>query len=176
MKLPLTDQFLLDVYQLIESTGDMYRSLAFHSMKEVLYPELFKMRQEYRRKRDRKQFGQFLNYLKKRGYIRIKNLENHKGVLLMPAGAERVLEVKTILKSKKKRPDGKWQMIIFDIPEKKRGLRDLLRFSLIRLGYQKLQESVWISPYDVTEVTEKIIREHGLDSYIKTFLIEEISL
>lgn len=176
MKLPLTDQFLLDMYAFLENLGGAYRSFAPRTMREVLYPELFKMRKEYARKRDRKQFGQFLHYLRKRGYIRIKNLENHKGVLLTPAGAERALEVKMILKSQKKRPDGKWQMIIFDIPEKKRGLRDLLRFSLFRLGYQKFQESVWVSSYDVAEATEKIIREHDLDSYIKTFLIEEISL
>lgn len=176
MRIPLTDQFLLDVYTLMESLGDTHRSLAPRTLREVLYPELFKMRREYRRKRDRKQFQQFLQYLKKRGYIRIKNLENKKGVLLTPAGMGRALEVKAILRSRNRRADRRWQMIIFDIPEKKRGLRDLLRSSLFRFGYQKLQESVWVSPYDVEEATENIIREYSLDPYIRTFLIEEILL
>ncbi|MBI1971489.1 MAG: hypothetical protein HYS52_01405 [Candidatus Wildermuthbacteria bacterium] len=144
-------------------------------MREVLFPELFKMRREYKRKLERKHFGQFLNYLKKRGYIQIKNLEQKKGVLLTPHGVERVLAVKTILKSKQKRADGKWQMIIFDIPEQKRWARDAFRFSLHQLGYQKFQESVWVSPYDVAEATEKAILEYELDSYVRTFLIEELS-
>lgn len=176
MKLPLTDQFLLDIYTLIENIGDTYRSLVPRTMKEVLYPELFKMRKEYARKQNRKQFGQFLYYLKKKGYIHVKNLEHKKGVLLTPQGVARVLEVKRTLKGKQKRPDGKWQMIIFDIPEKKRGTRDSFRIALVNLGYQKLQESVWVCPYDVAETTEEVIREYDLDPYIRTFLIEELSV
>ena len=176
MKLPLTDQFLLDIYTFLEKVGDTYRSLVPRTMKEVLYPELFKMRKEYARKRDRRQFGQFLHYLKKKGYIQIKKLEHKRGVLLTPQGVARALEVKRVLKGKQKRPDGKWQMIIFDIPEKRRGARDSFRIALIDLGYEKLQESVWVSPYDVAEETEKVTRDHNLDSYIRTFLIEEISV
>lgn len=65
-------------------------------------------------------------------------------------------------------------MVVFDIPEDLHNLRDLLRENLQGLGYQKLQQSVWTCPYDVSKETEEIIREYALDRYIKLFLIEEV--
>ncbi|OHA41705.1 MAG: hypothetical protein A3G59_03160 [Candidatus Taylorbacteria bacterium RIFCSPLOWO2_12_FULL_47_20] len=44
--------------------------------------------------------------------------------------------------------DGQWRVLIFDIPEKKRGLRDKIRLTLTAMGFKHLQHSVWIHPYD----------------------------
>ena len=38
-------------------------------------------------------------------------------------------------------------MIIFDIPEKKKSAREALRDKLKDLGFAKLQDSVWITPF-----------------------------
>ena len=48
--------------------------------------------------------------------------------------------------------DGKWRMVIFDIPEKKRGVRDRIRNLVSRLGFMRLQDSVWVYPYDCEEL------------------------
>ncbi len=80
------------------------------------------------------------------------------------------------MKKKKRRPDGKWQMVIFDIPEKKRVLRDIFRENLQILGYKILQQSVWVCPYEISKETEGIIRQYSLDPYVKLFLIEEIEM
>lgn len=48
--------------------------------------------------------------------------------------------------------DGKWRVLIFDIREYRRGDRDRLRLELSRLGFKKLQNSVWIYPYDCAEI------------------------
>ncbi|AKM84323.1 TPA: hypothetical protein DCZ46_03165 [Candidatus Campbellbacteria bacterium] len=53
---------------------------------------------------------------------------------------------------KPKKWDKKWRVIIFDVEEKKRGLRDLLRSNLNRLGFVKLQNSVWVFPYECEEL------------------------
>lgn len=42
--------------------------------------------------------------------------------------------------------DGKWRMVLFDIPEKDRRLRDLLRRHLGAGHFGYLQNSVWVSP------------------------------
>ena len=42
--------------------------------------------------------------------------------------------------------DGKWRIIVFDLPEKKRGLRNDLRKQLRSARFGGLQRSVWISP------------------------------
>lgn len=53
---------------------------------------------------------------------------------------------------KPKRWDGKWRTLIFDIPEKKRYIRDKVRNTLEHLGFKRLQDSVWIYPYPCEEV------------------------
>ena len=42
--------------------------------------------------------------------------------------------------------DGKWRVILFDLPEEERASRDLLRTKLRVSGWGCLQRSVWISP------------------------------
>lgn len=49
---------------------------------------------------------------------------------------------------KPKRWDGKWRVLIFDIPNYRRGLRAKLRRSLQCAGFKLLQGSVWIYPYN----------------------------
>lgn len=48
--------------------------------------------------------------------------------------------------------DGCWRIVIFDISEKRRGLRIRVRHLLERLGFVRLQDSVWVHPYDCEEI------------------------
>lgn len=52
---------------------------------------------------------------------------------------------------KPKKWDKKWRIVIFDIPQSKKSQRDKLRFTLKRIGFIKLQHSVWVYPYDCEE-------------------------
>ena len=180
MKLPLTDKFLWDLYGFFEIVGDIAKSPEIFKIKswnEICYPENSKFWREYEKKKNKKQFGQFINYLKKQGYIKIKNLEQEKGILLTLKGKQKVLKVKYKLNPIfKKRKDKKWIMVIFDIPEKKRKYRDDFRKFLYTLGFQKLQQSVWVSPNDAYEDLEKVIRIYSLDKFVRIFLIEEIEI
>ena len=54
--------------------------------------------------------------------------------------------------SKPRRWDGKYRLIIFDIKEWKRGVRDELRNWLKQLGFLPLQQSVWVHPYECRQV------------------------
>jgi len=45
---------------------------------------------------------------------------------------------------------------------------------LCNLWYKLYQHSVWITPYDVSEKTEKLFQMHSLDKYVKIFLIKQI--
>lgn len=177
MVLPLTDKFLLDLYNFIEKidkTLDLF--VPPRTMKEALYPEFYKLKRNYERKKERERFAQLIYYLKKKGYIKIKKLEQKQAVILTKKGADKVLKIRLKNREKKKRADGKWQMVTFDIPEEKRICRDLLRENLQILGYKMLQRSIWVCPYDVLRETEGIIRKYLLDPYVKLFLIEEIEL
>ena len=97
--------------------------------------------------------------------------------MLTPRGREKALKVRIFAKddkSARKRKDGKWIMVIFDVPESKRRYRDELRKILYALGFQKFQKSVWVCPNDVLQRLEDAIRIYNLDYYVRAFLIEEI--
>lgn len=53
---------------------------------------------------------------------------------------------------KPRRWDKRWRVVIFDIEQKRRALRDKVRHMLKRLGFMRLQDSVWVHPYDCEEV------------------------
>lgn len=52
--------------------------------------------------------------------------------------------------------DGKWRIVVFDLPENKRGLRNELRRQLRAAKFGGLQGSVWVSPDSVHAVRETL--------------------
>jgi len=78
------------------------------------------------------------------------------------------------LKRPMKEWDGKWRIVIFDIPEKKRDLRNFFRSRLKELGFRFLQESVWISPYNIADKVENLINQSKAGRYVHYLVVEEI--
>ncbi|MBM2820822.1 MAG: Transcriptional regulator, PaaX [Candidatus Berkelbacteria bacterium] len=70
--------------------------------------------------------------------------------------------------------DGKWRIVIFDIPETKRDLRNFFRGKLQELGYRFLQESVWICPYNIADKVEDLIAMCKVGQYIHYLVVEEL--
>ena len=66
----------------------------------------------------------------------------------------------------KKKWDGNWYLVIYDIPETKRKLRDILRENLRHLGFGELQASVWISPFNFFGEIERIVKDYNLFPYV----------
>ncbi len=64
----------------------------------------------------------------------------------------RHLDAKNFQIKKPKRWDGKWRVLIFDIPQARKGLRDKVRRTLVAIGFIRLQNSVWIYPYDCEDL------------------------
>jgi len=62
--------------------------------------------------------------------------------------------------------DGKWRIVIFDVPEKRRAARDLLRIKLKEWGFIKWQQSVWVTKKNCTEVLRNYIRQVGIEDWI----------
>src|SRR3989338_6188748 len=53
---------------------------------------------------------------------------------------------------KPKKWDKKWRMLIFDVREERKSLRDKIRRTLIAIGFERLQYSVWVYPYDCEDL------------------------
>lgn len=82
-------------------------------------------------------------------------LTYQEGLLrLTPAGERtlRKLELEDYKLKKPRRWDHKWRVLIFDIDERRRGLREKIRRTLAIIGFERLQDSVWVYPYDCEDL------------------------
>lgn len=59
--------------------------------------------------------------------------------------------------------DGKWRLVMFDIPQKLKRARDQLRSKLKELGFGMLQKSMWISPHNFTQDLREFLTFHNLE-------------
>jgi DNA-binding transcriptional regulator PaaX len=103
--------------------------------------------------------------LKKSGLIEFThNKQGQKVIRLTAAGKQKLREYELEEKSlaRPKRWDGKYRVIAFDIKEWKKTKRDSLRLWLARHNVVRLQNSVWISPYDCEEIIVLLKAKHKL--------------
>ncbi len=71
--------------------------------------------------------------------------------------------------------DGIWKIIIFDIPESKRAIRNTLRSKLISLGFKKWQNSIWISPYALDPAIEEELNQLATKLFIRLIKTTDIN-
>ncbi len=124
-------------------------------------------------------FGSYGSYrssvykLYKRGWIKFVNKDAQRFIKLTGKGQLRAL----LAKAKHPLPqkwDGKWRMIIFDIPEEAKELRNQLRNLLKENDFFKLQASVYVNPYSLNREAIKYLQETKLLPYIRILKIEEV--
>ncbi len=70
--------------------------------------------------------------------------------------------------------DKKWRMIIFDIPEKKKNIRRKINFLFNQAGLYRLQDSVWIYPYDCENIIGLLKTESGVGKEMLYVIADEI--
>ncbi|MCX6809800.1 MAG: CRISPR-associated endonuclease Cas2 [Candidatus Berkelbacteria bacterium] len=70
--------------------------------------------------------------------------------------------------------DGKWRIVIFDVPEKYRLARRVLRDKLREIGFLRLQKSVWASPYECENEINFIASIYQIEQYVNYIVAEKI--
>ena len=106
--------------------------------------------------------------LRTSGLIDKKGNYNNTKFSINAHGIARLNDLTFIDQSKKEPPvwDGRWRLVIFDIPESLREARDHIRRLLKELGFQRLQLSVWIHPFPVLEEFEAIRDAYGVQNHL----------
>lgn len=105
----------------------------------------------------RRKLQQSFDYLKRHNYVAIKSFpQRMTGPVLTDEGRERIRRVlmRRAFQSSiepKKKWDGKWRLILFDISTSERSKRNAFRTMIRRIGAVMLQKSVWVYPYDCSE-------------------------
>ena len=70
--------------------------------------------------------------------------------------------------------DGKWRIVAFDVPEKKKPEREALRRKLRELGFYELQKSVFVFPYECKDEIDFIVEFFNMRSYVRYGVLEAI--
>jgi len=98
--------------------------------------------------------------------IKISKTKGKVHVKLTSKGKAKIKEKFPILFKSKKRWDGFFRVVIYDISEESRRVRDNFRKKLKELGFGFLQKSVWLSPYDFLEDLKKFLKANKLDKKV----------
>jgi len=78
------------------------------------------------------------------------------------------------IKIKKEKWDGKWRILIFDVPERLRKGRNALRWEIKKLGFYELQKSVFVIPYECKEDIDFVVNFFELEKYVNYGVLESI--
>jgi DNA-binding transcriptional regulator PaaX len=70
--------------------------------------------------------------------------------------------------------DGKWRIVVFDVPEKLRFGRNALRAKLKALGFYELQKSVLVFPYECEQEIEFIVEFFNMRRFVRFCRVEYI--
>lgn len=147
----------------IVATGDL--------LSPFMTPQNFKRKFLYGMPYDN--YSKTIYYLHKKGFIRFVEKEDGRFIALTANGQLKAL----LTKAKYPIPvrwDGKWRLMIFDIPEEVRDKRNELRRLLKINNFFKLQASVYINPYPLNREAIKYLQETKLNEYIRIMKVEEI--
>ena len=141
-KIIFTLGFLLDVYQ----------ELSVRNYYQKLYSPLY----------ERTTITETLSRMSTTGEIE-KKLINNTPVFCISTKGLKLLDEIIPLKNLSDKPwDGLWRIVIFDIEEKEKHIRDLIRRKLKSLGFAMWQESVYLTPHPIAEEMNEFLEEKNL--------------
>src|SRR3989338_3502790 len=110
--------------------------------------------------------------LRRKGLVEFKS-----GKYFLTTDGEKVLrqwEMDDYRIPKPKRWDRKWRIIIFDIPEKMKKVRDEVREILKSSAFLRLQDSVWVYPYDCEDVIGLLKTNYGIGKNMLYIIADQI--
>lgn len=122
------------------------------------------------KKIDLARINQEIKRLHKRGLVEIiKKRNGVKEIRLTKEGKEKLdrYRIDLLRIEKPNKWDKKWRIIIFDIPIKKNKSRAMLRGRIKRLGFYKLQNSVFVHPYPCYEIVRYLRDFFGVSSDVE---------
>ena len=117
----------------------------------------------------------------------LKRLQNQKMIVVKETAEEQVVELTEkgrikVLRyaigefdvKKQEKWDGKWRIIMYDVSDKKKSSRDILRNTLQKLGFLKLQESVYLFPFPCGDEIEFLRTYYRLNSDVTMLVTSRI--
>jgi len=117
---------------------------------------------------------QVLKRLKEQKVVEVIATTNGPIFKITEKGKKRILRFKLEELTLKQRWDGKWRLIIYDIPKEKKKERDYLRGILKRLKCFQLQKSVYLTPFRCEDEIEYIRQFFGIEDKVQVLKVANI--
>ncbi|OGE06354.1 hypothetical protein A2W70_01635 [Candidatus Curtissbacteria bacterium RIFCSPLOWO2_02_41_11] len=148
------------------------------------FPGIFKLigkhevsEKKAKRERYQKLWRSFNNLKKKNIFEKVG--EGNEGVIYRFSDKGRAMvrefAVETLELEKPKRWDGKWRMVMFDIPEKFKSRRLIFQRKLSELDFYQLQKSVWLHPFSCVKEINFLRDFLEIKPYVEIFELNEMS-
>ena len=119
-------------------------------------------------------YRQTVYYLRRKGLVAIRTTVSGKRFLELTKKGELELLMAQAWLNSPTVWDGKWRIILFDIPVDANHKRDKLRRILLANGFAKLQASIYISPYPLNRLAIQYLKTTGLIDFIRIGRLEEL--
>lgn len=148
--------------------------LAAPNAVEVLEKPLNKVFEKLDEREKKRKLSQLKSYLRTRGLVRG---DYEHGIQLTKKAQKRLqkIDFNNLTIHPPEKWDKNWRLVMFDIPEVQRDARIALTAKLQLLGFQILQQSVWIHPFPCKEEVSLVVSEYDVSqwvTYLETSHIE----
>lgn len=70
--------------------------------------------------------------------------------------------------------DGKWRIVLLDVPESKKDVRNALRYILKKAGFMCLKNAVWVSPFPLEHMLTQMKEDLTLTTELMIFVTSEL--
>ena len=117
------------------------------------------------------QLSQAIKRLREKGFIKQDKINMGEVVLKLTDQGRDALGIE----DNAEQWDGKWRIVIWDIPEQKRIIRNLFRRNLKKWGFKHLQNSVWTSKRNVYQKLMDYIKDLGIEQWVTVIEAEKLS-
>ena len=114
--------------------------------------------------------------LQERGLIEIVEINGKKVARITQRGESKLnfLEKHNFKLKIPSKWDGRWRVVIFDIKETRSKTRFLLRRTLSEIGFIRLQNSVWIYPYDCEDLISLLKTDFKIGKDVLYMIVEKL--
>lgn len=124
---------------------------------------------------NRKELGRIIKRLERQELITFKENGSKVSIEITERGERRLLEYDfENIERKAKKRDGKWRLIIFDIPERKKRERDAFRRKLEQIGCVRLQDSVFVSAFPCKDEIDFLTHYLQISDYVTMVTLDKI--
>ncbi len=116
-------------------------------------------------------------YLKKRGLIEFIQEDSDKVTVQITDNGKKYLktfDIDNIILNKPVCWDKKWRLVFFDIPEKHKKAREAFRRKLKDLGFVRLQDSVWVTPFPCEDEIRFLREVFSVPFNVDVFTISDL--